>query len=176
MAAIKGGINLLPQELRIPGRLQMLSRFLSRGSIIILGVYIFILLLLLIGSFLFSRQEGELRAKNATLAKEVENLRNREGLLAVLKNRARIAQVVFTKSPNVRDTLLDDVINTFSPATEVSEITSESDKTSITAVAPNSAETKEIFAKLKAIDASEITLTTLMLDSSGGYSFSLEVK
>lgn len=171
-----GGINLLPQELRIPGRLQMLSRFLSRGSVVVLSVYIFILLFLLVASFLFSRQEGALRARNASLSREVENLRNREGLLVVLKDRARLAQVVFAKSPQIRDTLLDDIINTFSPGTEVSEVISESGQTGITAVAPSSAEAKEIFAKLETIDASEVVLTTLTLSPSGGYSFSLEVK
>ncbi len=178
MAATKvGGINLLPEALRVPGRLQILSRFLRQGSFVVVGVYIFILLLLLVTSFLFSRQEATLRAKNASLAAEVENLRNREGLLAVLKNRAKVAQVVFTKAPNVRDNLPTDIINTFSSGTQVSEVVSESGQTGVTAVAPNLGEVKEIFARLPDIGSTQITLTTLSLEPlSGGYSFSLEVK
>ncbi|MDO8504066.1 MAG: hypothetical protein Q7S60_05285 [bacterium] len=178
MAAIKvGGINLLPETLRVPGRLQILSRLLSRGSFVVVGVYIFILMLLLVTSFLFSRQEGALRAKNASLGREVENLRNREGLLAVLKNRARVAQVVFTKAPNVRDNLPTDIINTFSSGTQVSEVVSESGQTGVTAVAPSLEEAKEIFATLPTLGSAQITLTTLSLEPlSGGYSFSLEVK
>lgn len=171
-----GGINLLPEALRVPGRLQILSRFLRQGSFIVVGIYIFILLLLLVTSFLFSRQEGALQAKNATLAGKIENLRNREGLLAVLKNRARVAGIVFTKAPNVRDNIIDDIINTFSSGTQVSEVVSESGQTNVTAVAPTLGEVKEIFVNLQSLDSSQITLTTLSLEPSGGYSFSLEVK
>ncbi len=171
-----GGINLLPQEMRVPGRFQLMSRFLRQGSFVVLGVYIFVLILLLITSYLFTREERMLRAKNASLSQEVENFKNKEGLLAILKNRARLAQVVFTKSPQIRDNLIDDIIDTFSSGTQVSEISSESGLTNVTAVAPNSQETKEIFAKLQNLESSQIILKTLSLESTGGYSFSLEVK
>lgn len=184
MAAIKeslssnktGGINLLPQELRVPGRLKVVARFLSRGSVVVLGIYIFILLLLLLTSFLFSRQEGALLTKNASLAREIEALRSREGLVAVLKSRVRLAQTIFTKAPHVQDNLIDDIVDTLPLGAQVLDILSEAGTTKITAVVSSSAEAKGTFAKLQSIDAEKITLETLSQAAGGGYSFSLEIK
>jgi len=173
----KNTINLLTERFRRPGRLELGAQNLRKVSIAVLGIYILVLFLMFGGFLFLSQQEGEKRAKNETLVSDVSRLKNREGLLLTLKNRASVAQKFFTENSSERSQKVGQVVSLLGDDAQVTEVDSQKEKLVLTAVANDSNSLRLILPTLKSLDVNTAVLTTLSLNrKTGGYSFSLEIK
>ena len=167
-------INLLHKEAKpVLGKLQNLFR---QTSFILLVIYLFALLALF-GVFLFfNRQERMLTEANEALISQVEALREKEGLLVLLKNRIGLSRNIFGKSITVPPKEIEEAITAPGPGIQIAEVTSdETGRTVIGGSADTSGSLENFFEALKAKKFKSLTLKSLELDSTKGYVFFLEI-
>lgn len=167
-------INLLHKEAKpVLGKLQNLFR---QTSFVLLVIYLFFLLALF-GVFLFfSRQERILSETNEALISQVEALREKEGLLVLLKNRIGLSRGIFAKSITVPPKEIEEAITVPGPGIQIAEVTSdETGRTVIGGSAQTSGDLENFFEALKAKKFKSVTLKSLELESKKGYVFFLEI-
>lgn len=167
-------INLLQKEAKpVLGKAQNLFR---QTSFVLLAIYLFALLALF-GVFLFfSRQERVLTEANEALIGQVEALREKEGLLVLLKNRIGLSRNIFGKSITVPPLEIEEAITSPGPGIQIAEVSSdESGRTVIGGSADTSNSLENFFEALKAKGFKSVTLKSLELDSKKGYVFFLEI-
>lgn len=167
-------INLLIQEFRGPSRLQVARQLLTRTSAVFLIFYIILVFAVVATLFFFNRQLQTLNNRNSALTGEINALRETEGTLLFLKNRAKLAKNVFAQSSS--DEIVGKVVALVSPGIEITEVTSEDEAFLITLRAPNSQNLVSFLQILKEQDFETVILSSLNQTGAGGYLISLEIK
>ena len=106
----KTGINLVPQALKETPKRRTVRRVLSRTSSILLGAYMFALILLFGFSFFLSTRAGGLEATNSKLVSDVIALSEKEILLHTIKNRTDLARKIYSNATPQSAELFDRVV------------------------------------------------------------------
>ncbi len=167
-------INLLRKEAKpVLGKLQNLFR---QTSFILLAIYLFALVGLFAAFLFFSRQERFLTQTNEALLAQVEVLREKEGLLVLLRNRISLSRNIFAKSITVPPKEIEEAITSPGSGIQIQEVTSdETGRTVIAGNAVTSMALENFFDQLKAKKFKSVTLKSLELDAKKGYVFFLEI-
>lgn len=172
--AAKTAINLLPQELREPGRIQGLRSLLTKSSTVLLSVYLIALLGIVGTLFIFSRQLNSVVSQNEALSSQIDALRAREGLLLSIKNRTRVAKSVFAQTISA-ELIIDKLIGILPPGVEIMEIASDGSSLVVSLRAGNSQALTNLIQTLKRADFGKVVMSALNQTNTGDYIFSLEV-
>lgn len=168
----KDHINLLSEEYRQPKN----YKFLTRLSVGVLSVYLFVLLLLGGVLFFFFTQKSSLAQKNNQLIAQVQNEKETESMLVTLKNRVSVAQVIFGKSAPSPTDLVTTITSLFPQDVTLSSIDVDKDgKITLVAKSAKSSAVSTLLNKLKDNQLNSVMLNTLALGSDGNYVLSLNL-
>lgn len=171
--AARSSINLLPKEYQSPVSLQILGK----TSFLILGVYIFLLVLISAGFFYFWAEEKKYTSQNETLSREIQTDKEKEGLLITIKNRAEISKLVFSKSLSSPSQELNNILALFPASVLLTQMSaSDNGEIIVTGTAPSSEVVANFFRTLKEKQTKSVYLNTLNLKETGGYFFALTIK
>lgn len=171
--AVRSSINLLTQELRVPKKTQELRpKLIKTGGLLLI---LYTVAMLLIGALLFvlSSRLGSINANNQSLRSQIGDLKDVEGLLLSVKNRAALANSVLSKT-SASDKLLDEIAQIIPPNLDVVEVGSDIEAVSLTLNARSSLEFSRFLDVLKTAGFEVIVLKNLSL-TPGGYTFSLKI-
>lgn len=164
MPVKKSRINLLPKEEIVSAKIKSLRSV----SFVVLGIYLFLLVVLFAVVFVFSNKQKDLQLKQDVLTHEVDQLKDSEGMLGLLKDRVNLTKLTFSKASPVEtmNTLID-VVNTTNGVRIKSIDSKEADGSLGAAVeAQDSQSMKELLLKLKGKQLVNVVLNSATFDST----------
>lgn len=169
----KTKINLLQQDLVVATRF----RHLTRISLFLVLVYAFIIVGLFLALFLFSRQRAGLESVSSNLIRDIQGLKETEGLLVTLKNRLALSKSIFAVAAPAPAELIEKQIKSLPDAVEVNSLIAKEDGTLTLALrAQKSAGIKNFLQSLKEQNPVSVVLNSLILLEDGTYSISVNIK
>ena len=169
----KKRINLLPKDVEYSEKL----RFLKKTSFLVLGVYLFLLFALLGVTFYFFQTESKLASMNESLKQEVDQYRNKEGLLLTIADRVGLSKSIYGLSNTGSIEMVNDIMSLFPSGVEVASVGSKQSGSGIVVAGRTSSSTalKETLDRIKGKQFNEAWLQNFSL-GEGGYNFSLDIR
>ncbi|TSC89471.1 MAG: hypothetical protein G01um10145_628 [Microgenomates group bacterium Gr01-1014_5] len=173
MQPSKQKINLLQQDLVVATRF----RHLGKISLITTGVYVFIVMGLFSVLFLTSRQKNSLETLAAGLTRDVQSLKETEGLLVTLKNRLGLSKLILGAAAPTPSEFIEKQIKSLPEGVEVTSFKAQEDGTiTLSLRAQNSLSIIKFINTLKEQNPVTVVLNSLIQLEDGTYSLSVNVK
>ena len=176
MNTIKKSLNLLAKEQEKSTRVNRLAGNLKKASIALIAIYTLVVILLVGASLLFYQQKTKAQNQNQKLVREVEAQRNKEGILQTLKNRISLARAVSAQSLKFPIEAIDEVFKTVPQNLEVTSLSADQEKISLSSSSTNSANISSFFSVLEKTQFPQITINSLSLGKEKKFVFSLDIK
>lgn len=167
-------INLLGREARGPSKIEVARNVLTRTSAIFLVFYMILVVSIVGILFLFNRGLQSEESVNSSLSERVNSLKETEGTLLFLKNRAKLAREAFAQSSN--DEIVGRIVSLVPPGAEIMEIVSEDKGFLITVRTPDSQTLVSFFEVIKEQGFPRVVLVSLNQTRDGDYLVSLEIE
>lgn len=170
------GINLVGDLSAQAVRAARVQGIARRTSFVVLGVYLVLFLGVVGTNFFFLSSEKKLQEQGAILRREITALSPVETLFETVKSRATSASGILTNSPQAPGELLSEVIALMPPGANISEITAQEGKFSVSVVLRDSVSVVDFFRSVTQSQFSNIELDGLSLGTGGVYTVSLNVR
>lgn len=173
MPLSKQKINLLQQDLVVATRF----RHLGKISLVTAAVYIFIVIGLFSVLFLTSRQKNSLETLAASLSRDVQSLKETEGLLVTLKNRLGLSKLILGAAAPNSSEFIEKQIKLLPEGMEVMTFKTQEDGTiTLSLKAKNSLSVTKFLNTLKEQNPVTVVLKSLIQLEDGAYSLSVNIK
>lgn len=174
----KTSINLLPVEMRFGAPWAKLKILLSRGSFMVLGIYLFILLAFSGAYFFVLREKNALSYQEKTLISEIADFKNEERLLQIVRDRLKLAKGVFAAGASSPGFLVEKVISLAPSSVEIFSVVAKEGEVTLSSGAPDSFVLSSFIERLRESDLTVVILDGISFNGSqgGGYSVSVQIK
>lgn len=166
-------INLLQSDLVIATRYKSLQKL----SLVAVAAYVFVISALFVYFFLLINQRAGLETSREGLLRDVQALRDTEGLLVTLKDRIGLSREIFAAAAPAPAEILQEQIGLLPSGVEVVSLAFKEDgNLSMSLRASGSLSVAQFMESLKTKEYSSVVLNSLTLLEGGAYSVSVTFK
>lgn len=169
-------INLVSPDLAGKGTLAKVKGIARRTSFAVLGIYIIFLVGSFSASFFMGQKKVELERANAVLVKQIDELKNQEHLVQIVKNRVKLTSDIIGQSSSAPQKILEEVVSLLPAGVEIVEADAQQGKLVVSTSASSSATLAQFFDKVEAKQFAQVYLDSVFLDADGKYTVSLNIQ
>ncbi|MDO8452530.1 MAG: hypothetical protein Q7S79_02140 [bacterium] len=154
-------INLVPQDLKETPKRRTARRVLSRTSSVLLGAYMFALVLLFGFSFFLSSRVKGLEGTNTKLVSDVTALSEKEILLHTIKNRTDLARKIYSNTTPQSAELFDRVVELVPGDVSIIGAETKEGAVTLSAVSKNPSAIQNFLVSLENAKLRDVAVQTL---------------